>query len=149
MLLKFLGLGFIFISSSAFGLYKSALLNLRAKRLGKICDSLKLLAEHIRIGGKELGELTALCFNGGEIEYLNGKCRINKENLSDGDIKLIEEFFGGFGFLDRDAEYNRTISYIKQLETEYSEALKLKAERGKLYKTLGFCTGLGLCIFLI
>ena len=149
MLVKFLGLGLIFLSSACFGLYKSSLLNLRAKKLGRISDSLKLMAEHIRIGGRELKKLLELCFKDAETYYFNGKCRINRENLNDGDIKLLEEFFDGFGRLDTKAEYNRTKAFIMQLEQRHKEALRLKAEHGKLYKTLGFSIGLGLCIFLL
>lgn len=149
MLIKALGLIFIFLSSSAFGMAKANKLSVRAEKLRRITGGLNMLAEHIRIGGREVEQLIPLCFERAEINFSGGKYNIDKESLEPVDIKLLDEFFSQLGQGDSEAEYKRTKCFAEIMEKQLKDALKLKTEQGKLYKTMGFTIGIGLCIFFL
>lgn len=149
MLIKALGLIFVFLSSSAFGMAKANKLSLRAEKLRRITGGLNMLAEHIRIGGREVERLIPLCFKETEISFLCGKYSINNEYLEPVDIKLLDEFFSQLGYGDSESEYKRTIGFVKMIDKQFRDAVKLKTEQGRLYKTMGVTVGVGLCIFFL
>lgn len=149
MLIKALGLIFVFLSSSAFGMAKANKLSLRAEKLRRITGGLNMLAEHIRIGGREVERLIPLCFKETEISFSGGKYSINNEYLEPVDIKLLDEFFSQLGYGDSESEYKRTIGFVKMIDKQFRDAVKLKTEQGRLYKTMGVTVGVGLCIFFL
>lgn len=140
LLFKVIGFIIIIFVSSAIGFLKSNSLNLRYKKLCKIRNGVADLKERIRLRGGEIDRLIGLCFKDYPINYL----ALKKE-----DIVLIEDFFKNIGMSDTKAECERCELYISLIETKISEAQKNYLELSKLYKNIGFFSGIFICIFFM
>ena len=149
LLFKALGLALVFGVCMLFGILKAEALKKRSERLQKIIKALNRLGELVRMGSYEIGELIKLCFKLDAV-WLEKNCiRFSKDYLLKEDIKILEDFFVGFGMADRDAEYERTKLFYALLENQYSAAAEVYSRLGRLYRSIGVMGGLILCIFLM
>lgn len=149
LLFKIIGLLLILAASTLFGLLKANSLKKRADKLGKICISLSKLAQLILSGAGELKALFSLSFEKEILAYNENTPIINKSFLESKDIELLNNFLKEIGMSDSESEYKRITVYKTLFEKQLAEAEKRFVELSKLYNSLGFLTGLSICIFLI
>ena len=148
-LFKPLGLLLILSVCSCVGLLKSENLKHQTSDLAEFIKALSRLSELVRIGNYEIDELVSICFKKSLGFFRNGEFIITATSLSDTQNKLIKEFFIGFGFSDTEGEFSRAELYINMLRNEHAEALKQYSALGSLYRSVGFMSGLIICIFLL
>lgn len=149
LLFKICGLLLILTAATVTGFFKSGNLKKRVDKISSVCISFSKLGELIRSGAGELEDLFEMSFD--ENILFNEDCshKINSEYLKTEDKKLLSAFFSEVGMGDLKTEYSRICVYKALMEKQLSEAEKEYAERAKLYRSLGFFTGLSICIFLI
>lgn len=139
LLFKLSGFILVILTTTAIGFLKSNTLNIRYKKLcnlkGAICD----LKQRIRMGCGEIDKLVSISFKDSTDYY----------GLEKNDIKLIETFFEEIGMMDTESECERCDIYISLLDTQIISAQKNCHELGKLYKSVGFMSGLFFCIFFL
>ena len=70
-------------------------------------------------------------------------------NLDKSDCEIVKNFFKDIGMSDAKSEYERCELYISLLNTQIAEAEKNYTELGKLYKNIGFLSGVFICILLL
>ena len=141
MILKTAGLTFILLSCSAVGLIKADALKKRSHRLESICLSLEKLYQLVENSSLESAELIELSF--GEIFIGITAC------LKPADTELINRFLNEFGMGDREKECRNISLYKTLFEKQFGEAEDCSNRLYKLYNSLGFLTGLLICIFLV
>lgn len=149
LLFKILGLLLILGVCVVSGFLKADVLKKRSEKLQKNLEALNRLGELVRIGSYEIEELVMLCFSADTVAVEKGHIKLSGEYLLKEDIKILEDFFRGFGMADREAEYERTKLFYSLLENQYSAALGVYGKLGRLYRSIGFMGGLILCIFLM
>lgn len=142
MILKIAGLTFILLSCSAVGLIKADTLKKRSRKLKKICVSLEKLYQLVINSSLESAELINLSF--GEVEIKDNITYLKPE-----DTELLNRFLGEFGMGDREKECRNISLYKTIFEKQLSEAEENSNRLYKLYNSLGFLTGLVICIFLV
>lgn len=140
LLFKVIGFIFIIFATSAIGFLKANSLNLRCKKLSKIYSCIADLKERIRL---HQGEITIL------LNQSFGQFPLNYTHLLPDDIILLEDFFKNIGMSDTKTEYERCELYMSLLSHKTDEAKKEYSELNKLYKSMGFLSGLFICIFLL
>ena len=142
MVLLFKVLGFILIifTTASIGFLKSAGLCNRYKKLQSIQKGISELKERIRMGGGEIDRLLTSSFH----EY-----PINYTFLEKGDIEILDDFFSNVGLSDTKTEYERCEIYINLLKNKIEEANEKYRETARLYKSIGFLSGVFICIFLL
>ena len=141
-MVKTAGLMFILISCSAVGLIKADALKKRSLKLKHICLSLEKLYQLVENSPLESAELINLSFGLTNPEE-------DTAYLKPEDTELLNRFLGEFGMGDR-AKECRNISLYKTLfEKQLWQAEENSNRLYKLYNSLGFLTGLVICIFLV
>lgn len=139
---KIAGLILILLSCSALGLHKADALKKRSRKLKNICVSLEKLYQLVENSPLESAELITLSFG-------TENPKENTAYLEPSDTELLNRFLGEFGMGDREKE-SRNISLYKTLfEKQLQEAEENSNRLYKLYNSLGFLTGLVICIFLV
>lgn len=139
LLFKIIGFAFIITTTSLLGFLKANNLNLRYKKLKKIKASILDLKQRIRLSHLEIDKLIELSFKGIP-DY---------SNLEKSDFQIISEFFENIGMSDSNAECERCELYINLLDRQITEAEKNYYELNKLYKSIGFLSGIFICIFFL
>lgn len=149
LLFKISGLLLILTVCSALGILKAESLKIRCKSLEETIKALISLSERIKVGCYERDELIYSCF--GNRLIIDSDCNIKllELQLNDGDFKLLNEFFKGFGMTDRNSEYERAVLYCSLLKERYSSAKKIHSELSRLYCTIGIMSGIILCIIFL
>lgn len=148
-LFKTLGLLIIFSVCSGIGILKSENLRKQSCDLTEFIKSFSQLSELVRIGNYEIDELSSICFNKSLGFFEKHEFIINCSSLTETQNKIIKEFFEGFGFSDAKGEYNRAELYINMLKSEQKQSLSKYSAVGSLYRSVGFMSGLIICIFLL
>ncbi len=139
LLFKIIGFALIITTTSLLGLIKANNLNLRCKKLKNIKASMLDLKQRIRLSHLEIDKLIELSFKGTP-DY---------SNLEKNDCQIIKEFFQDIGMSDCDGECERCKLYINLLDRQINEAEKSYYELNKLYKYIGFLSGVFICIFFL
>lgn len=139
LLFKISGFILIILTTTAIGFLKSNTLNIRYKKLCNLKGAISDLKQRIRMGCGEIDKLVSISF----------KDLTDYYGLEKNDIKLIETFFKEIGMLDTESECERCDLYISLLDTQIINAQKSCQELGKLYKSIGFMSGLFFCIFFL
>lgn len=139
LLFKISGFILIILTTTAIGFLKSNTLNIRYKKLCNLKGGISDLKQRIRMGCGEIDKLVSISF----------KDLTDYYGLEKNDIKLIETFFKEIGMLDTESECERCDLYISLLDTQIINAQKNCQELGKLYKSIGFMSGLFFCIFFL
>ncbi|MBO5210661.1 MAG: stage III sporulation protein AB [Clostridia bacterium] len=140
LLFKFLGLSFLLLCCTAFGFFKANTLKSRLDALEKIKNGLLTLKERLRLHSGDKNRLISGCFP--NIDKL-------LQSLPPEDKKLWNEFFAHFGCSDTKSEYERCASFITLFDNKINTLSREIGEQQKLYKSLGFFSGVFLCIFFI
>lgn len=140
LLFKISGLIIIVFVCWAIGFLKANALHLRYKKLCNIHNGIGDLKERIRLHGGEIDRLINLSFETYPPDYT----ALQKE-----DITLIEDFFKNIGMSDTKAEYERCELYMNLIDTKITLAQKNYQELNKLYKSIGFFSGIFICIFFL
>ena len=149
LLFKLSGLFILFLVCTALGFQKSVNIKKRSHRLNSFYRSLILLAERIKSGAGEIGEILPLCFNDTLVYIEKGEILFDKSYLETADIDLIDEYFSNLGFSDKDSEYERTRLFISLIKKQLDQAEEMAQSLCKLYNTLGVLIGVFICIFLL
>ncbi|MGI6280291.1 MAG: stage III sporulation protein AB [Acutalibacteraceae bacterium] len=149
LLFKLCGLLLILAAATLAGFFKSTALKKRVDKLSSICVSLSKLGDLIRSGAGELKTLFEMSFDKNILCPESGDYKIDPEYLKAEDNKLLTAFFCEVGMADSRTEYSRICVYKALLEKQLNEAESEYSNRAKLYRSLGFFTGLSICIFLI
>ncbi len=147
--IKILGLLLILTATTLFGFYKSNSLIIRSKKLGKITHSLGKLAQLVRCGSGELENVLLYSFSSDILTYKNGEVKIFNQYLLKEDLKIFDNFFLEIGMNDRESEYKKIMLYKALFEKQLKAAEDNVSRLSKLYNSLGFLTGVSICIFLI
>lgn len=142
MILKTAGLMFILLSCSAVGLIKADALKKRRHKLESICLSLEKLYQLVENSPLESAELINLSFG-----VTNP--RENTAYLKPEDTEILNRFLGEFGMGDREKECRNISLYKTIFEKQLQVADENSNRLYKLYNSLGFLTGLVICIFLV
>lgn len=140
LLFKFLGLLFILLCCTAFGFLKANALKNRLDALQKIKGGLLNLKERLRLHSGDKSLLISSCF--GDVNKL-------LNNIPAQDQKLWNEFFSGLGLSDTKTEYERCLAFITLFDNKITTLAADVGEQQRLYKSLGFFSGVFLCIFFI
>ena len=140
LLFKLSGFTLIVLTTTAIGFLKSNSLNMRYKKLCNLKSAVTDLKQRIRLSHGEIDKLIAVSFKNIPDLY---------SNLEKSDISITENFFKDIGMLDTDSECERCDLYISLLDTQIINAQKNYHELGKLYKSIGFMSGLFFCIFFL
>lgn len=143
------GIALIVFSCAFIGFLKSHNLATRYKKLLLLLDGANTLYENIEQCGNTLDVAIKNSF--GQCGFL--KCEKGLFVCIDADLKkdkfLIEEFFKGLGSSTQKTEFDRINSFKVKLKTHIKEAQNDSEQKGKIYATLGVCTGLIIAILLI
>lgn len=139
-LFKLSGFTLIIITTYIAGYLKSNSLNLRRKKLIAIKSAINDLKQRIRLSHTEIDKLISVSFKDILDIY---------SNLEKRDIEIIKDFFNDIGMSDSKAEYERCELYISLINTQIAEAEKNYTELSKLYKSIGFLSGIFICIFFL
>lgn len=142
MNLLFKALGFVLIISSTtlFGFLKSNSLRARYKKLCSIKNAVSDLKQRIRLSHGEIDKLIALSFE---------KIPDYYSDLGKSDIEIVKEFFSNIGLSDTKAECERCELCISLIDTQILEAQSDCQNLSKLYKSIGFLSGIFICIFFL
>lgn len=146
--MKILGIFIIFSVCTVFGVFKSLSLKERSLSLEFYQKALHSLARRVRTDSRELSILLPICFEE-RVFFRENSIVFDKEHLTKADISLLQEFFATLGKNDKQTEYERIKLFSELLEETKTEAFAEYTKSGKLYRTVGVLSGLGLCIFLI
>ena len=140
LLFKFLGLICLLLCCTAFGFLKANSLKYRLDSLQKIKNGLLSLKERLRLHSGDKERLINACFP-----------NINKlmQSLNEDDKRLWNEFFSQLGSSDTKTEYERCASFITLFDNKITVLSGEVSEQQRLYKSLGFFSGIFLCIFFI
>lgn len=149
IIIKILGCVLVFTAASAFGMNASVKYLKRQKKLKTISDGLIKMQCVIKSGGFDRIRLIGNCFDEKDITVSGGEIRINPEYLLKEDIEILEIFFKSFGLSNTENEINNIGIAVKLTEIQYDKAALAAKKNAPLFKTLGICAGLALCIFLI
>ena len=125
---------------TALGFLKANKLKCRLEALKQIKNGLLSLKEQLRLHSGDKNRLINSCFKS-----------IDKtlQDLNDEDKKLWTEFLIPFGNSDTQSEYERCLSFINLFDNKISDLSREIGEQQKLYKSLGFFSGIFLCIFFL
>lgn len=140
LLFKISGFCLIIFTTTAIGFFKANSLNLRHKKLCSIHNGIANLKEHIRLHSGELDRLLKISFESYPISYIG----LQKE-----ECVLIDDFFQNIGMSDTTAEYERCELYMSLIKSKADEVKNQYKELNRLYKSLGFLSGLFICIFFL
>ena len=140
LLFKIIGLGFLVLCCTAFGFLKANTLKNRLDSLKKIKNGLLTLKERLRLHSGDKNKLISGCFP--NIDKL-------LQNLPPDDIKLWDEFLAQFGLSDTKSDYERCLAFITLFDNKINTLSSEIGEQQKLYKSLGFFSGVFLCIFFL
>lgn len=137
---KIIGFILIVLTTTLFGFFKANALVVRYKKLCIIKSAIIDLKQRIRLSHLEIEKLIALSFKNIP-DYKNG--------LNKSDIEILDSFFKNLGISDTKAECEKCELCIYNLETQISAAEKDNIELNRLYKSVGFFSGIFICIFFL
>ena len=134
---------------TAFGYEKSHNIRKRARILSLTHRATTLLAEYIKADGGEISKLLPRCFGDDFVRITDNRIEFKKDFLEKSDIDLLKEFFEGLGFGDKNSEYERTKLFVSLIKKQSEEANSRAESLCKLYNTVGFLSGVFVCIFFL
>ncbi len=140
MLFKAIGLIVILCVCTAAGFIKAFALKNRLENLKKIKNGLSKLKERLRLHSGDKQRLIKVCFSTPPETF---------SDLKKADKALWCEFLCDFGKGDTQQEYDRCKAYIALFDSSITMAEAEYNEQQKLYKSLGFLSGIFICIFFL
>ncbi len=146
---KTAGLVMIFVCCLMAGILKSRKLFLREKGLVGVKECFEELSSRLMYERLEKERLLKATFiKRGIAKFSQEKTEIVNDNLSVEDKRILNEFFSSFGSADIKSEYDRIQLYRELSEQNLKLASKENSDLSRLYKTLGACVGIAVCIIL-
>ena len=145
---KFSGLILITLTGTLIGFSVASKKRDYEALLFAILLSLKELKQKIRIKSGELSTLIPLCFDKSCVSVKAGKFVISTV-FSPEDKNKLTELFSSLGMADSESESKKCDTYIAFFEERYNYISNKNREECKLYRTLGFLSGVFLSIFLL
>ncbi len=147
---KVVGLCFTVAAGFLAGLYFSAKLKSRLDALNWYIKLSEKLADKIRYSGAETPKIVS-SVSGCEKFYTVDfpfTVTLKSNGLQAADEILVNDFFTELGSGDTETEIKRCTLLKKELLSKRGTAEKEYKEKGKVYKSLGFLSGLALAIIL-
>ncbi len=149
LLFKVTGLIIVFSVCAVSGYMKSYGIRKRAQVLTSVYRSMTLLSEYIKAGNGEISTILPQSFGEEFLDIKNSRVDFKKNHLENADIDLLTEFFTGFGFNDKNSEYERTKLFTALIKKQCDEASQNAQNLCKLYNTVGVLTGAFVCLFFL
>ena len=146
---KTLGLLCLLLCFTGFGFLKAHELKTRKTALEGFLKGIKTLSGSVLVCNCEIAPLFVNCFGTTSVFISNGKLHFYSKGLKAQDRSLLTEFFDGFGEKPAVEEARRCEFYTLLLEKNLQEADESYNKLFSLYRSLGFLTGLFVCIFLL
>ena len=133
------------------GVYLSKNFKNRLRDITWYCSALECISSRIAYTNQEFGcILSALAGSDNYYEIeAPFSVKLKKTHLKKEDEELLLEYFSSAGMADSESERKRCIFYKKELELIRQKLQGETAEKGKLYRLLGFFTGLAVAIIII
>ena len=166
--IKTILLFFIFFGSASIGIMLSNRYKNRTNELYEIKKGLNYFKSKIEYTYEPLKEIfldisNNLNYNIGNIfkiaslnmekmsaEYAwRNSIELSENCLNKNDLEIIKSFGKTLGQTDIQGQLNKTNLTLELIERQIEDATKEQNKNEKLYKTLGFITGMGLVIILI
>lgn len=145
---KLFGVVILILSSTLTGF------NLASKKrdyetlLFSVLISLKELKSKIRLKSGEITNLIPLCFDKALVSIKKGKFIVGNSLLPEDKDKL-SELFSSLGMADCESETKKCDTYIDFFEERHRYIANKNREECKLFRVLGFLSGVFLSIFLL
>lgn len=166
LILKYLILIIILISSSYMGLLKSKIFEDRVKELNKFQNALLMFKSKIEFTYEPIKNifeeisktlykdennifLEAINIEKNITETWNNAVDNYKCNFNNEDKEIIKMFGKLLGKTDINGQVNEIELTMKLIEKQIEKAEEEKSRNSKLYKTMGVVLGMGICIILI
>ncbi|MCQ2454671.1 MAG: stage III sporulation protein AB [Clostridia bacterium] len=152
MIVFFKAVGFCFLAFSGFGIgvYKSSDLKKKRDNMLDFCLGLKSLAEEIRISAEEIFPLVKRAFSEYSLfDITTEKIRVKSGAFLRKDEEKANEFLMQLGTSDKKGECEKISAYGDLFYERYQELNKEYGQKSKVYKTVGFCVGVTLGLFII
>lgn len=146
---KVIGLLCLLSCFTGFGFLKAYELKARKTALEKFLKGIKTLSGSVLLCKNGIAPLFADCFPANSVFITNEKPQFCGKGLSTQDVSLLTEFFEGFGKTSALEESKRCEFYALLLEKNLQEAVDTYGKLFSLYRSLGFLSGLFVCIFLL
>ena len=150
MIVKFLGFVMLFFAAAALGFFAAFKSESELKNLEFFITKITELRDRILYDGSEIGVLINKIF--GDTKMLkveNGRFIISDCLLGSGERKVLYEFFSKLGSTERQGEISRAEFCLSALK-ESSKRLSVQTrEKSHLYRILGVCCGILICIIFI
>lgn len=150
-IIKLIGVLFIVCSTTAVGINGSLKLRGRIDALQWYMIGITSVANGIRANTGEIAEIVKKLYL--SEKYLTVKSpfavELKKTDLTKNDERILSEFFSGLGMGDSESQIKRCKTYYDIISNCKRDAEKDYAEKGKLYKSLGFFAGLGIAVIII
>ena len=145
-MIKLLGLILILFTCTLGGFYKGMGLKKRCEKLNRICIALSKLSRFVSLGTGELEELIKSSF---DQDILNDGLTLEKSFLTNEEIDLFDRLMFELGVSDRVTECKKIELYNSLFEKLLKSAEEDEKRLFKFYNSLGFLSGLAICIFII
>ncbi len=146
--LKFFGIIILICSSTFIGFSIASKKCDYENSLFSLLLSLKELKSKIRLRSGEIIALIPLCFDNSFVSVSDGKFVIGTA-LSLEDRDKLTELFNSLGMSDCESESKKCDTYIEFFEERHRLISNKNREECKLFRSLGFLSGVFLSIFLL
>ncbi len=146
---KMLGLFGLMAVSTMLGFYKANSLKMRSRKITRICMALSSLSQLVKCGVQELEPLISRTFERDLAVFKGGQAVVNSDYLSKEDRAILNEFFKGLGRDYKAGEYDRVIFYKNMLQKQQELAENDVKQLYRLYSSIGFLSGLLICILFV
>ena len=146
--LKLFGIVILILSSTLVGFSLASKKCDYEALLFSLLISLKEMKSKIRLKSGEITTLIPLCFDKSCVNIKSGKIVIGN-CLSVEDKDKLLELFSSLGMSDCESESKKCDTYIEFFEERHRYISNKNREECKLFRTLGFLSGIFLSIFLL
>ncbi len=149
MALKIIGCLLIFSSCALCGISVSGKFYKRKKVLNEISIGLDKAACRLKRGGADRKRIIEESFKDVITTDKNGEISISQAGINLDDKKILDSYFSAFGKENTEKELKNLELTASLIKIQYESAVKEAEKNASLFKTLGFCAGLLLCILFI
>lgn len=150
LVIKIIGLAILFFTATALGFFVAHKGEAELKNLNYFIVKITELRDRILYDGSEIEILINKIFTDAPLlKSENGRATVAENLVGKEEKKILDEFFGSLGTTERQGEISRAEFCILTL-SESSKRISLQTrEKSHLYKILGVCSGILVCILFI
>lgn len=151
MIIKVIGVFLLVFCTTLVGVGLSKGFKNRLRDITWYSTALECISGRIAYTNQELGGILSALAGSDNYYEIEApfKVTLKKTCLKKEDEELILEYFSNAGMSDSESERRRCKYYQKELETIRQRLQNETAEKSKLYRLLGFFTGLAVAIIII